>query len=269
MSDDPEEAPYYDELHQFIGKYIQYFVSLEIQIEKTIQLFFYEIPLINAPLGKASDPDFVEADKIKSKRKELFIKKILFSNISFGFKERLDAFKFILQLCEPNFYKAVEDQKINYFDLIQKLSEFRNVLAHNRIGHAPDHFFTKREKKIVLKKTKKEDAIDWKIGDIEYRINKINKTEKATIFKQLNYSTYFVLFLNSRYPNLNPGIRPREYMTKKDIINLNSIIPKAGVFEFEYSQELLEQQIIQKQKEALKKERKEARRNELNKNKKQ
>jgi hypothetical protein len=190
----------------FIGKYIQNFNLLEKELEWFIILFFKEHE--NESEVKAITKTSDSSKRNDSKATYFFT--FAFTKV-YDFSRKLDSFKYIMFLINPELFKSLDHKKYNYFALIKNLSEFRNLLAHaNPIDTEHKFMYTKFKKpeykefeKTIL--NDKEELEDIKTLDFyfTYPLLTINSLEAKTIENQLFKSTELLRYINESMDLLN------------------------------------------------------------------
>lgn len=204
----------------FKGHYINEFLKIENLIERIIVSHY------NSHLNTCAAFMKLSIDQRKSilvfhipKRKKLdqFFHYILYSHPNFSTKMKLECFSATINLNSLNLYNKLQDR--NFFGLIQKLNEFRNIIAHNRTN-------TKREfveiiKKKKYKNQKEEEEFIPKFDNYEINDKLINEIcEQLSDIQSILVSYSHGLMFNR--PEL-------KYTLIEKILNHNSFKENFGV----------------------------------------
>jgi hypothetical protein len=257
-------------MYLFIGKYIQFFAQLEAEIDDSIILFFNAKDnmqdLFSAALKKGETPTKKHNEKIETLLKHFLI------STEFGFRNKLELYKTILQLLNTKLYKQIEKQKPNsFFDLLNNLMEFRNVIAHNHIFYLDekDNYFTLTKKggkaKSYPPKFMDENSIAKKkefYFSPSCKISKIDKKGTEFILQQLAIAFAILRTINNTYSKLNKGLIEKDDEVEEKEINdtfqyysLHKVFNDEGVFIFHLTDGQIQakKDAIIKEKEKLRK----------------
>jgi hypothetical protein len=223
----------------FIGKYIQNFNLLEKELEWFIILFFKE----HENEAEAKEKTKISDTEKRNSSKTTYFLTHAFTKV-FDFSGKLDSFKYIMFLINPELTNSMEHNKHNYFLLIKKLSEFRNLIAHaNPIDTPSEFIYTKYKKpkyiefeKTILNDKDELEEIRTKDFYFTYPLLTINSLEATIIENQLFKSIELIRYINTSFDLLNKDYKFDNKNIDKFILkynaefNIKSILSDIGVF---------------------------------------
>jgi len=189
----------------FKGRFIEEFLEIEYLLEKIIVRYFMIQP---QPL-----PEDFRLTKINYPI-AVFFESFLFLDPAFGFNQKFNGAKLVMQLTDPNYYGVLTGTKsspkpLNIFNLIEYLSYFRNLMAHNlALCNTPmgieaikfSREFYNRPSEIVDEITKKKIPVNNFGLSPKATFFIITQKAEAEIFSQLNVTNkFFSMYLHNDF----------------------------------------------------------------------
>jgi len=223
-----------DEMSLFKGRCIEQIVKIEYYIESIIIEYF----IYSLPVSFENKNEEIRLDR-KNKSIANYLSHSLFPDAFFGFKQKFECMKIMMQQNHVDLYVKASGGSFNMMQLIKRLSVFRNLLAHNTTFNIheesvvlqPRNKFSKS--KMPNKINKNESIITHSFNAIVKQIT-INKKTKKEILNQLRTTISFLItysdFLltengNPGHPILDTYISNLIELTKDDCVTR-----KVGVY---------------------------------------
>ena len=208
-----------DEIALFKGHYLEKFLTLEFAIEGIIIQFFSD-----HYNGKSKRKKGI-AEK-ENEQKENFFTHFLFIDSGFTFNSKLEGAKTIMQISNPDFFKAVSQKNKNLFNLIQHLNELRNIIAHTPAEYRDNTIVgSKAVRKFMGKQIKKIDAKTGKSNIIDVfefvPVNNeyfISKEIRESLSFQLRSSMMILAIYAMEFPKFKGAKDGGKQM--KDLLNI-------------------------------------------------
>jgi hypothetical protein len=191
------------ELYLFVGEYVQKLVSLEEEIQDFLVRFFKEPYVLGdmvAGFNKSNDK--IDKD-IRNHLRELYLNHFAFEAV-YTFAHKFNSFKYSLELINPAFYERIDNFKElkNYFDLISRLNDFRNYVAHQTAFRLDERFAIVKHINKTLKKTQKgKDKFEY-LHKKEYNVVLLSNEEQQFIIHQMDIAVAFVRVLTSYFESI-------------------------------------------------------------------